>query len=206
MKLVDFWWLTQIAGLAVEGVELLLIGPLLVVGSGDNEQATSPSEPAITENLSPDLSGTLVPQWELCTKTRSLCLCATYSPYYCQRVTTRNYGQKPARSLHCVRGDSGLYGNKRQPVFRHLQEKMWLKWFSLEEWQGFCYFWFSWNTHTCMLLQSAKCCSELFNCGPADCNRYLTDVDTAWWDHPVIPATQTILILGGTTYIWHQSQ
>lgn len=62
------------------------------------------------------------------------------------------------------------------------------------------------GTHTCRLLQSAKCCSELFNCGPADCNRYLTDVDTAWWDHPVIPTTQTISILGGTTYIWHQSQ
>lgn len=62
------------------------------------------------------------------------------------------------------------------------------------------------GTHTRRLLQSAKCCSELFNCGPADCNRYLTDVDTSWWDHPVIPTTQTISILGGTTCIWHQSQ
>lgn len=54
--------LTEVAGLAVEAVQLLLIGPLLVVGGGDDEQAASPAEPAITENFSLDLSGTLVQQ------------------------------------------------------------------------------------------------------------------------------------------------
>lgn len=44
-------WLTQVAGLAVETVELLLIGPLLVVGGGDDEQPASPAEPAITEHF-----------------------------------------------------------------------------------------------------------------------------------------------------------
>lgn len=138
---------------------------------------------------------------------QGVCACVLHIPPITARGWQPAIMVKNLPDLYTVfGGDSGLYGNKRQPVFRHLQEKMWLKWFSLEEWQGFCYFWFSWNTHTCRLLQSAKCCSELFNCGPADCNRYLTDVDTPWWDHPVIPTTQTILILGGTTYIWHQSQ
>lgn len=49
--------LTQVAGLAVQAVELLLIGPLLVVGGGDDEQTPSPTEPTITEHFNLELSG-----------------------------------------------------------------------------------------------------------------------------------------------------
>lgn len=112
-------WLTQIAGLAGQGIELLLVGPLLIAGGGDDEQTTSPSEPAITEMFSPNLSGTLVQQWKLWAKTSSLRL---YPCNYCQRVTTPNYGEKLARLLHFQNGNlHGIHGNKRWPVcFRHL--------------------------------------------------------------------------------------
>lgn len=40
-----FLILTQVAGLAGQGIELLLIGPFLIVGGGDYKQPTPPTEP-----------------------------------------------------------------------------------------------------------------------------------------------------------------
>lgn len=80
--------LTKVAGLAGQGVELLLIGPLLIAGGWDDEQAPSPAKPAIREN-GKKLMGSLVYQWKFCFKTGSLCSYANMFPCYsCQRVTT----------------------------------------------------------------------------------------------------------------------
>lgn len=91
-------WLTEVAGLAGQGVELLLIGPLLVIGSGDDEQPASPTEPTITQNVILDFSGASVHQWKLCSRTRSLCI---FLYYLCQRVTTMlKADQKHATTQH----------------------------------------------------------------------------------------------------------
>lgn len=50
--------LTEVAGLAGEGVELLLVGPLLIVGGGDDEEAPPPAKPATTEGEGRRLNGT----------------------------------------------------------------------------------------------------------------------------------------------------
>lgn len=48
--------LTEVAGLAAQGVELLLVGPLLIVGRRDDEEAPSPAEPATVQTT----------QWHFC--------------------------------------------------------------------------------------------------------------------------------------------
>lgn len=48
--------LTKVAGLAGQGVELLLVGPLLIVGGRDDEEAPPPAKPATVETVAEDLS------------------------------------------------------------------------------------------------------------------------------------------------------
>ncbi len=80
-------WLTKVAGLAVQAIQLLLIGPLLVAGGRDDEQAASPTEPTITANFSLDLSGTLVQQWKLCSR-QGVC---TYALKYSHAITDNGW-------------------------------------------------------------------------------------------------------------------
>lgn len=47
--------LTEVAGLAAQGVELLLVRPLLIVGGWDDEEAPSPAKPATVETTADDL-------------------------------------------------------------------------------------------------------------------------------------------------------
>lgn len=46
---------TQVAGLAVQGVQLLLEGPFFITGAGDDQQTASPAEPTSHKPLTEDL-------------------------------------------------------------------------------------------------------------------------------------------------------